>query len=181
MQIHSQQTATSSAAGSAASEAAIHKTAKYVSIASTHHFIPIAIETSGIFDNKADEFLQQVRYRCTEMTGNPNETSYLIQQRQRDRIPWYLCEGVLDSFSIYNLVCSFVLVGAKNVIIIIIIINLMVLCGVSWDSVLEPIHFILYTASVIVLLLINKESVLVSIPMTLNFIYTSKLTSAQKL
>ena len=33
---------TSSAPGSAASEAAIHKTAKYVSIASTYNFVPVA-------------------------------------------------------------------------------------------------------------------------------------------
>ena len=52
--------AMSSAVGSAASEAAIHKMAKYVSIASTHHFVPMAIETSGVFDNEAEEFVQQI-------------------------------------------------------------------------------------------------------------------------
>ena len=47
---YSHLTATSSAARSAASEAAIHKTAKYVSIASTHQFVLVAIETSGVFE-----------------------------------------------------------------------------------------------------------------------------------
>ena len=49
-------TATSSAAGSEASEAAIQKTATYVSIANTHHFVPVAIKTSGVFDNEANEY-----------------------------------------------------------------------------------------------------------------------------
>ena len=40
----------------------------------------MAIETSGIFDNEAKEFLQQVGHRCIEMTGDPNETIYLFQQ-----------------------------------------------------------------------------------------------------
>ena len=66
--------------GSAASEATIHKTAKYVSIASTRHFVPVTIETSGVFYNEAEEFVHQVGHRYTEMTGDPKETSYLFQQ-----------------------------------------------------------------------------------------------------
>ena len=41
-------TVTSSAAGSVASQPATFKTAKYVSIFSTYHFVPVAIETSGV-------------------------------------------------------------------------------------------------------------------------------------
>ena len=74
-------TSTLSASGSADSEAAIHKTAKYVSIANTHQFVPVAIETSGVFDNEAEEFLQQVRHRCTEMTEDSNETMYFSSYR----------------------------------------------------------------------------------------------------
>ena len=73
-------TATLSAAGSASSEAAIHKTAKYISIASTHLFVPVAIETSGVLDNAAEEFLQKIGYECIEMTGDANEASYMFQQ-----------------------------------------------------------------------------------------------------
>ena len=73
-------TATSSAVGSAANEAAIHKTPKYMSIAGTHHSMPVVIETSGVFGNEAEEFVQQVGHRCAEVTGDPKETSYLFQQ-----------------------------------------------------------------------------------------------------
>ena len=73
-------TATSYAVGSEASEAAIHKMAKYISIACTHNLVPMAIETSGVFANGAKEFLEQVGHRCIERTGDPNEASYLFQQ-----------------------------------------------------------------------------------------------------
>ena len=49
---YSHLTATLSAVGSAASEAAIHKTVKHVSFASAHHFVFVAIETSGVFDSE---------------------------------------------------------------------------------------------------------------------------------
>ena len=71
-------TATAPAARSAASEAAIQKMDKYVSFASMHNFVPMPIETSVVFDNEAEEFLQKVDRRCTEMTGSPNETRYLF-------------------------------------------------------------------------------------------------------
>ena len=63
-----------------ASETATHKTAKYVSIASTYHFVPVAIETYGVFDKEAEELLKQVGHGYTEMAGDPNETSYLLKQ-----------------------------------------------------------------------------------------------------
>ena len=91
-------TVTSSAVRSAASEAVTHKTAKYVSTASIHHLMPMAIETSGVFDNEAEEFIQQVGHRCryTEMTVDPKETNTLFLKisiaihRQCNRIPWYI-------------------------------------------------------------------------------------------
>ena len=64
---HSHLTTTSSAVRSAASEAAIHKTANYNSIASMHHFVPMAIEMSRVFHHEAEEFMQQVGHRCTEL------------------------------------------------------------------------------------------------------------------
>ena len=73
-------TDSSSAVGSAASEAAIHKMVKYFSIASMHHFVSMAIEMSGVYDNGVEEFLQQVGHKCTEMT--PNDTSYLFNKYQ---------------------------------------------------------------------------------------------------
>ena len=42
--------------------------------------MPVAIETSGVLDNDAEEFLQQIGHRCTKMTSDPNETSYVFQQ-----------------------------------------------------------------------------------------------------
>ena len=42
--------------------------------------MPMAIETSGVFHNEAEEFMQQVFNQCSEMTGDPKKTSYLFQQ-----------------------------------------------------------------------------------------------------
>lgn len=70
----------SSAADSTASEKGTHVTAKYITIARMHHVIPVAIEMPGVFDNEVVQFVHQFGQRCTEMTGNPKETSYLFQQ-----------------------------------------------------------------------------------------------------
>ena len=73
-------TATSPAVVSIVSEAATHKMSKYITIASTYHYLPVAIVTYLVFYNEAEEFMQQVRYRCMEVNGDPKETSYRFQQ-----------------------------------------------------------------------------------------------------
>jgi hypothetical protein len=71
---------TSTAAGSAADQAAANKTAKYAVIATTHILTPIDIETGGTWNNLAIEFAQELGKRITAVTNEPLETQYLFQR-----------------------------------------------------------------------------------------------------
>ena len=70
-------TATSEAA---ADRAASSKTAKYTALSKTHHFIPIAIETGGSWNDLAIEFINELRKRITAVTQEPRETQYIFQR-----------------------------------------------------------------------------------------------------
>ena len=64
-------------AGSAANKSATNKTAKYNTLATTHHFIPIAIETGGPWNC---EFISELGKRITQITLEPLETQYLFKR-----------------------------------------------------------------------------------------------------
>ena len=64
----------------AANRAAENKTAKYQELARTHQFAPIAIETGGAWNEKAVEFISEVRRRITEETKEQQETMFLFQR-----------------------------------------------------------------------------------------------------
>ena len=66
-------------AGAAANKAATYKIAKYNSLATTHHFIPIAIETAGPWNSEASEFIAELDKKITEVTLEPLEMQYLFQ------------------------------------------------------------------------------------------------------
>ena len=51
---------TSSFVCAAADKAAANKTAKYVELTSTHHFVPIAVETSGAWSPQSTEFIEEL-------------------------------------------------------------------------------------------------------------------------
>ena len=59
---------------------AVSKTEKYQSILQTHLFTPIAIETAGVWNNQAREFIKELGKRITTVTGEVRETSYILQQ-----------------------------------------------------------------------------------------------------
>ena len=44
------------------------------------HFAPIVIETSGSWNEKAIETIQEIGRRMTTATNDPNETMYLFQR-----------------------------------------------------------------------------------------------------
>ena len=47
-------------AGAAANKAATNKIAKYNSLTTTHHFIPLAIETAGPWNSEASELIAEL-------------------------------------------------------------------------------------------------------------------------
>ena len=65
---------------SAADAAANNKMAKYAHLASTHIFIPVALETAGPWNQMAIDLVQQLGKRITEVTGEPLETRYLFER-----------------------------------------------------------------------------------------------------
>ena len=71
---------TSCVAGAAAETAAINKNTKYSSFTTTHHFVPIAIETGGAWCTAAIEFIQALGHKITEVTEDPMETAFLFQR-----------------------------------------------------------------------------------------------------
>ena len=81
---------TATTALAAANRAADNKTAKYRELAKTHQFAPIAIETGGSWNEKAVEFISEVRRRITEVTNEQHvpvpEDIRSIAERERDRV-----------------------------------------------------------------------------------------------
>ena len=56
------------------------KKAKYSELSTTHHFIPVAVETSGVLGPEASNFLQEQGQRIRKDSGEPLLHSYLLQQ-----------------------------------------------------------------------------------------------------
>ena len=63
----------------AAERAASNKVAKYVGLAATHEFVPIAIETMGPINASGQAFLNSIGKRLSQVTDDPRETSFLFQ------------------------------------------------------------------------------------------------------
>ena len=71
---------TAECAGAAATKAAATKINKYSCLISTHHFVPIAIETGGSINIEATEFLSELGSRRSQITMKPFEIQYLFQR-----------------------------------------------------------------------------------------------------
>ena len=67
-------------AAAAADQAATNKTSKYTSLANTHIFMPLAVETGGPWNIQAIEFIQDLGKRISDVTNEPLETQYLFQR-----------------------------------------------------------------------------------------------------
>jgi hypothetical protein len=67
-------------AGAAATLAAEAKTVKYSALASSHCFVPVAIETLGSWGSEGLILIQEIGRRTTLLTGEPRETEYLFQR-----------------------------------------------------------------------------------------------------
>ena len=71
---------TSVIAGATANCAAELKCTKYTDITLTHIFAPIAIETSGSWNEKTSETIKKTDRQRTKATNDPYETLYLFQR-----------------------------------------------------------------------------------------------------
>jgi len=71
---------TSTMAGTAAERAARIKEQKYSSLASTHIFIPVAVETFGSWNAEGLGLVRELGKRLTVITGDPRETAFLLQR-----------------------------------------------------------------------------------------------------
>ena len=71
---------TSTRATAAADRAAENKTIKYIDLAKTHHFVPIAIEIGGAWNELTLEFITELGRRISGVTQEPRETQFLFQR-----------------------------------------------------------------------------------------------------
>ena len=69
-----------SEAGAVANLAEARKETKYVAISRTHHFIPIAIETSGALGHEAMGLITDIARRIWNISHEPMARAYLLQR-----------------------------------------------------------------------------------------------------
>ena len=53
---------------------------KYANLDSSHHLIPVAVETSGVFGPEALSFIQDLSRHLRQVTGEPRSLEYLLQR-----------------------------------------------------------------------------------------------------
>ena len=61
----------------AAGQAAERKRSKYSSLPNTHEFVPVAMESLGLINDKGLQFLQELGRCITEAMGDPRESIHL--------------------------------------------------------------------------------------------------------
>jgi len=71
---------TNSTAGAAASHAATTKKTKYATLSSSHIFVPVAVETLGVWEKESMGFIQELGRRISLASGDPRETAFLFQR-----------------------------------------------------------------------------------------------------
>ena len=57
-----------------------NKTTKYTDLAKTHHFVPIAIETGGTWNELVLEFITELGRRISDVTQEPRESQFLFKR-----------------------------------------------------------------------------------------------------
>ena len=63
-----------------ACQAECQKQAKYAELTDTHHFVPVAIETLGVFGLEACSFLSELGWHVQEEIGEALSGHHLLQQ-----------------------------------------------------------------------------------------------------
>ena len=72
--------ATAESAGAAANKAAANKISKYSTLATTHHSVPISVETGGPWNPESSEFIAEHGKRISQIRLEPLETQFLFQR-----------------------------------------------------------------------------------------------------
>ena len=71
---------TSSKAGAAADKAFTSKAAKYANLCQSHIFMPIAVESSGLWNKQSYDFIVDLSRKISSVTNDNRETSLLVQR-----------------------------------------------------------------------------------------------------
>lgn len=71
---------TSRCAGAAAKSAESKKISKYYLLQQQFIFMPVCIETSGVWGQNAISFIKNIGHKISIITGEPKSTFYLIQR-----------------------------------------------------------------------------------------------------
>ena len=66
--------------GSTPEAAAELKMKKYSTLATSHHFVPFAIETLGPICKTASDLISEISLRSSERSGEPRESAFLFQK-----------------------------------------------------------------------------------------------------
>ena len=53
---------------------------RYSSLMTSHHFVPIAIETAGVFGSEAITFFKELGQQTKPESGDPRSFHFLIQR-----------------------------------------------------------------------------------------------------
>ena len=67
-------------AGAVAAQAEHLKISKYAHLESSHLFVPIAVETSGVLGQAALDFVSDLGQRLHQVTGEARSKEYLLQK-----------------------------------------------------------------------------------------------------
>ena len=63
-----------------ADDAEFRKTQKYSNLVSSHYFVPLAVESLGVFGKEARSFLKELGQRVKSPSGDPMAHRYLVQR-----------------------------------------------------------------------------------------------------
>ena len=67
-------------AGAVADDAKLRKTQKYSNLTSTNYFVPLAVESLGVFGKEAWSFLKELGQRIKMSSGDPMAEQHLVQR-----------------------------------------------------------------------------------------------------
>ena len=65
--------------GAVADDAEFRKTQKYSNLVSSHYFVPLAVESWGVWE-EARSFLKELRQGVKSSSGDPMAHRYLVQR-----------------------------------------------------------------------------------------------------
>ena len=67
-------------AGAVAAQAEQRKRMKYAELEASYHFVPVAIETTGVHGPEALQYLRELGHRLKAETGEPRSLQFLFQR-----------------------------------------------------------------------------------------------------